>query len=70
MTFAFVEAKEVAFPVGIMCRALGVSRSGYDAWKKRPPSERARQDARLAVEVRAAHERGRRAYGSPRVHRE
>lgn len=70
MKFAFLQAKEVAFPVGLMYRVLGISRSGHYAWRKRPPSARARQDARLAVEVRAAYERGRRAYGSPRVHRE
>lgn len=70
MKFAFLQAKEVASPIGVMYRVLGVSRSGYYAWKKRAPSERARQDARLALEVRAAYEWGRRAYGSPRVHRE
>ena len=47
-----------------------MSRAVAYAWNKRPPSERAQQDARLAAEVRAAHERGRKAYGSPRVHRE
>lgn len=53
-----------------MCRALGVSRSGYYAWRKRGRSARAEADARLRVDIRAAHERGRRTYGSPRVHRE
>jgi len=31
---------------------------------------RARQDLRLAVMIRAAHERSRKTYGSPRVHAE
>jgi putative transposase len=68
--FAFIEAKEVAFPVHAMCRVLGVSSSGFYAWRKRPASPRATSDAQLTVDIVAAHKRGRRAYGSPRVHRE
>jgi putative transposase len=58
------------YPIKLMCRALRVSRAGFYAWRKRPESTRAKQDRRLAVLVREAHERGRRYYGSPRVHRE
>jgi putative transposase len=69
MKFAFI-AQEVAFPVETMCRVLGVARSGFYAWKKRPKPARAKSDAQLAVKVAAAHQRSRRTYGSPRVHRE
>lgn len=70
MKFAFILAKEVAFPVAPMCRVLGVSPSGYYSWKGRPPSKRAARDAELADDVAQAHERSRGIYGSPRVHRE
>jgi len=70
MKFAFISANEVAFPVVAMCRVLRVSPSGYYAWRKRPPSERAAEDRRLAAEVAEAHRRSRGIYGSPRVHRE
>ena len=37
---------QATFPVAPMCRVLGISRSGYDAWVKRPPSPRAVRDTR------------------------
>ena len=52
----------------VACRALEVSRSGYLAWLKRQPSQRARDDERLRVHIRAAHEAGRQTYGVLRVH--
>ena len=69
MKFAFIEASEVAFPVRAMCQVLGVSASGYYAWRRRPEPARVKQDARLAVEIAAEHKRSRGIYGSPRVHR-
>ena len=70
MKFAFIAARDVAFPVSAMCRVLGVTRSGFYAWQKRPRPARAKSDAQLAATVAAVHMRSRRTYGSPRVHRE
>ncbi len=53
-----------------MCRCLKVTRSGFYAWRRRPESAHAQGDRRLRVAVRAAFERSRRRYGSPRIHRE
>lgn len=53
-----------------MCRVLGVARSGFYAWKKRPKPARAKSDALPAAKVAAAHQRSRKTYGSPRIHRE
>ncbi len=69
MRFEFVRAEKATYPVTVLCDALDVSRSGFYAWQARPPSSRAQDDARLIVEVRAAHARSRGRYGSPRVHR-
>lgn len=51
-----------------MCRVLGVSRSGYYAWRKRLPSKRDQKDAMLTKRIRQIHENSRGTYGSPRVH--
>ena len=67
MKFAFIRAHYLAHAVAIMCRLLGVSRSGYYHWVDRPPSAHARQDERLKNLVLAAWERSGRIYGSPRV---
>jgi putative transposase len=68
--FRFVDCEKVTFPVTTMCRVLGVSPSGFWAWSKRPPSERARSDAALTGQIRRIHQRSRGTYGVPRVHAE
>jgi putative transposase len=57
----------VRYPVRILCAALGVSPSGYYAWRSRGPSARAVSDAALALEIRASHARSRGTYGVPRI---
>jgi putative transposase len=47
---------------------VGVSRSGYYAWRRRPPSERARFDAVLFEEIEMIHRNSRATYGAPRIH--
>ena len=66
--FRFVEQEKARYPVRILCSALGVSPSGYYAWRSRAPSARARSDADLADAVRRSHVRSRGTYGVPRVH--
>jgi putative transposase len=55
------------YPVPPMCRLLGVSVSGYYAWRKRSPSLRAQQDRGLEAEVLAAHQRTRESFGPERL---
>lgn len=70
MRFRFIDVEKARWPVRVLCRALHVSPSGYYAWKARPEPRRAREDRRLGVLTRAAHEQSRGTYGSPRVHAE
>ena len=58
------------YAVATMCRVLGVSPSGFYAWRQRPPSARARRDAELSHRIGMIHERSRGTYGVPRVHAE
>jgi putative transposase len=53
-----------------MCRLLGVSASGYYAWRERPPSARVQADAALTERIRAIHKHSRETYGVPRIHAE
>jgi putative transposase len=65
--FTFIEEHLSEFPIGLNCRVLEVSRSGYYAWRRRPQSARAGWRGELAVKIRLAHESNRKVYGSPRI---
>lgn len=68
--FRFIETEKASFPVAFLCRSLGVSTSGYYAWRKRPPSARAVGDAGLTTTIRQIHVASRGTYGAPRIHAE
>ena len=55
------------YPIPMLCRLFGVSRSGFYDWKNRQPSQRSREEARLEVEIIAAHKRTRQSYGAERL---
>jgi putative transposase len=58
------------FPVDFMCAQLGVSRSGFYAWRARPASERAQADEGLLAVLRHAYDRLRANPGVRRLHAE
>jgi len=49
---------------------LEVSRSGYYAWLKRPPSKQKKEEGRLEVEIKAAHKRTRKTCGPERLQKD
>lgn len=65
-----MKAHQAVYPITTMCRVLGVSTSGYYAWKKRVPSKREREDQVLTQKIRQIHTRSHKTYGAPRVHAE
>jgi putative transposase len=68
MSYRMVETLRGGSSVERLCQTLGVSVSGYYAWRTRQPSQRQEQDARLLTDIRAMYRTGRGLYGSPRVH--
>jgi putative transposase len=52
--FALIDEAKETFPVHRMCRVLGVSQSGYFAWKHWAASNRQREDMILLAHVRSA----------------
>jgi putative transposase len=70
MRFALVDQAKEKFPVHRLCSVLGVSQSGYFAWKDRPACHRQRDDMVLLAHVRSAFTLSNGTYGSPRMTRE
>ena len=68
MSYQIIETNREVGSVERQCAALGISVSGYYAWRTRPPSQRQQTDAVLLAAIQAAHQAGRGLYGSPRIH--
>jgi putative transposase len=68
MKYQFVAKTQPGYPVEVACEVLGISRSGYYAWKKRKQSQREQENQALIEHIRRIHRMSRKTYGSPRVH--
>jgi len=55
------------YPLPLLSQVLNVSASGYYAWVDRPLSQRALEEIRLELEIRAADRRTRQTYGPERL---
>lgn len=65
--YACVDQWAEEVPVAVLCELLGVARSGYYAWRRQGPSQRAQANAALMPQIQQIFEQSRRTYGSPRV---
>ncbi|MFC6060866.1 IS3 family transposase, partial [Streptomyces pratens] len=73
--YAFIDAEKAiehnpdGHGVSLMCKVLGVSRSGYYAWRAARPAAEARagEEIELVTEIRKRRTQSRRAHGSPRI---
>lgn len=70
MRFRLIDQAKAQFPVQRLCKVLGVSTSGYFAWRNRDASARQREDMVLLAHIRSAFAQSNGTYGSPRMTRE
>jgi putative transposase len=68
--FRIISAEKASFPVSLMCETLAVNRSGFYAWERRPPSDRALSDAWLTGQIKEIWAANRKVYGARRIHAE
>lgn len=68
MTFGFVDEHRHLWPVRLLCAVLGISTSGYYAWRRRPESRRNIENRALLGEIRRVHAESGGCYGYPRIH--
>jgi putative transposase len=68
VSYTVIEQHRALGNVETLCRALGVSVSGYYAWRRHAQSRHAQCDAALWAQIQAAYQLGRGVYGSPRIH--
>lgn len=67
MKYALIATYRFEFPVAIMCAILEVSRSGFYASVKRPPSRHSNEDLTLRSQIVELHATQRRALGTVKM---
>ena len=71
MRYRFIDDHRGVWPIAVQCDVLEVARSGYYAWRKRPPSAQAQRRAELADRIQKIHARKNHdVYGAPRIQKE
>jgi putative transposase len=70
MIYQFIEVEKADFPITLLCKTMGVSRSRFHEWRAGGPSQRDLDDAYLTNEIVDIYGQSRGSYGSPRVHAE
>ena len=68
--FRFIEREKASYPIALLCRVLGVSSSGFHAWRERPLAPRRVADNALCAWIARIHAASRETYGAPRIHAE
>ena len=67
MRYQFIDAQNAYYSTASLCAFMGVSCSGYYAWRKRPASVRQREDMVLLAHIKDKFEASNGAYGSRRI---
>ena len=69
MRYRFVDAHRAEHRLTRLCQAVGVSRSGYYAWRRRPVSTRSAANTRLLERMQQLHRQTKARYGAIKVWR-
>jgi transposase InsO family protein len=70
LKYTVIQQHRSHYSIRMMCRALGVSSSGYYDWHSRPESARAQRHRQMTEKIRYFHEISRQTYGSPRIRKD
>ncbi len=62
-----IEAMRQEYPIAVLHRVLELGDSSYYAWRRRSESPRSRENARLEIQIAAAHERIWQTHGRERL---
>jgi len=65
--YAWIHTQRDSYPLGLLCRVLQVSRSGYYAWRRREPSARAQRRQEIARAAQRSHRDSHGTYGYRRL---
>jgi len=68
--YACIHRRRRQHSIRMMCRLLGISRSGYYAWCSRAESARSRRNRELTLMIRQLHLESNGVYGARKIHRE
>ena len=68
--FEFMRANQARSRIATMARVLGVSPSGFHAWRAREPSRHQQGGEALKARIGLIHPRSRGTCGAPRIHAE
>ena len=68
MKYGLIESMRQSYPIVLMCQVLNVSESVFHALSSRPLCKRKRENARLEIEILAAHRRIRETYSAKRLY--
>jgi hypothetical protein len=63
----FIKDNRKEFGIGLSCKILGISRSGYHRWLNRQVSQRKNEELKLLELIEYYYSLGRGNYGVPRI---
>ena len=67
--YTFILSELMAYPLSVVCWVLGVTQSGFHAWRGRAPCRRAQERDSLSGIIRKVFDAHRGRYGAPRIYR-